>query len=168
MPVLGINFDINDLGILGGFTLIVLLVWVNYSVWHQSTNLNIAFDFAKQLEKKGEAGLLYHTYQNLAMRQVLTIPPKPASIRSSKEDRIKVWIQKVSKLLYALPLTVQTIEVAHDWDTLDLGRLTNPSSTNIVLIAEALFLALILVLTLTCFYIWRRTYNTWKTVAEEI
>lgn len=83
VPVLGISFDVNDLGLLGGVTFSVLLIWVNYSLWHHSNNLKLAFGFARHLdEKNSEASrFLFHTYQNLAMRQVLTIPPRPYSTK---------------------------------------------------------------------------------------
>ncbi len=170
VPVLGISFDVNDLGLLGGFTLIVLLVWVNYSVWHHSNNLRLTFNFARELsgEKPGNAKLLYHTYQNLAMRQVLTIPPRAASTKSSETDRLKVWIRKASKLLYGLPLLVQTTVLAHDWATQGIGGLINRGATRRVLITETVFWVLIATLTFVCFDRWRKTYNTWKAVADEI
>jgi len=168
VPVLGISFDVNDLGMLGGFAFIVLLIWVNYSLWHQSTNIKLAFEFAKELEKKGESRLLYYTYRNLAMRQVLTIPPSPASDQTADTDSIKEWVQKGSKLLYALPLAVQTTIVLYDWSTRQTGWEVNPAGTNIVLFTGTLFWCLVAILTALCFYIWGRTYNTWNTVAEEI
>jgi hypothetical protein len=173
VPVLGINFDVNDLGMLGGFTFIVLLIWVNYSLWHQSNNFRLAFDFARELgaresNKEGTNRLLYHTYQNLAMHQVLTIPPRPASARSSRPDKPKAWIRKVSKLLYALPLAVQTTVVAHDWYTTDIGELISLDSTNTVLITGTAFWCLIAILTVMCFRMWRKTHDTWKSVADTI
>lgn len=173
VPVLGISFDVNDLGMLGGFTFIVLLIWVNYSLWHQSNNFKLAFDFAKELgdketDEKRNDRTLYHTYQNLAMSQVLTIPPRPASTRPTEPDRPKAWVRKVSKLLYALPWAVQTTVVAHDWKTREIGRLINREATNTVLITGTVFWCLIVILTIMCFYMWRKTYNTWKTVADTI
>lgn len=167
VPVIGISFDVNDLGMLGGFAFIVLLIWINYSVWHQSTNLKLAFNFAKKLDKDEPTNLLYYTYQNLAMRQVLTIPPKPATERTS-EGKLKTWLQKASKLLYALPLIVQTIVVGHDWITTDIGNRYNSKATHIVLITEIVFWFLNFILTVICFRIWRRTYETWKAYADDI
>lgn len=168
VPVIGISFDVNDLGMLGGFAFVVLLIWVNYSLWHHSTNLRLAFDFARDLQKKNEPRLLYYTYQNLAMRQVLTIPPRPASDRTPEKDKIKLWIQNISKLLYALPLAVHTTVFLHDLSTIDIGKSISDTATKNVIITGAIFLFLILLLTIVCFFIWTRTYKTWETVADEV
>jgi hypothetical protein len=121
VPVLGINFDVNDLGMLGGFAFVVLLILVNYSLWHHSTNLELALDFAEKLQGEGETDLLYYTYQNLAMRQVLTIPPKPQKARTEQKN-VLFWVQNASKSLYALPLAVQIAVVWHDMATLGIGK----------------------------------------------
>lgn len=176
VPVLGISFDVNDLGLLGGFSLIVLLTWVNYSLWHHSNNLRLTFDFAKTIDDKdGGTRFLYHTYQNLAMRQVLTIPPRAETTKTSKTevnnsetDRLKVLIRRSSKLLYGLPWLVQTIVVIHDWLTQDLGKLINVGATFRVLIAETIFWIVIAILTLICFLRWNKTFKIWKDVAKTI
>jgi hypothetical protein len=183
VPFLGISFDVNDLGMMGGFAFIVLLIWVNYSLWHHSTNLKLAFDLAeelgaKELDDNGRNRLLYYTYQNLAMRQVLTIPPKPASIKSaagkptasetSVTEKVVSGIQKVSKLLYLLPFIVQAIIISHDWQTLHVGMQVNPSNARYVFNAEITFLFIIIILTVICFYMWTKTYDTWRTMAEKI
>jgi hypothetical protein len=172
VPVLGISFDVNDLGMLGGFTFIVLLLWVNYSLWHQANNFRLVFEFAEKIGAKsiaeGNNLLLYNTYQNLAMHQVLTIPPRPKSIRPPNPDRLKFWIRKVSKLLYALPLFVQTTVVLHDWDTREIGQLINREATNTVLVTGTAFWCLIAALTIMCFVMWGKTYDTWKTTADKL
>ncbi|HEV7746299.1 MAG TPA: hypothetical protein VGO56_14970 [Pyrinomonadaceae bacterium] len=175
VPVLGISFDVNDLGLIGGVTFAVLLMWVNYSLWHHSNNLKLAFDFARGLDSQGANGegdqrLLYHTYQNLAMRQVLTIPPRPTSTKpaDTQPDKFKHGIRQVSKLLYALPLLVQARIVFNDWQTIAVGEMTNPKATKFVLAMGTFFFILIAALTVTCYYRWSRTYETWKNVAEEI
>lgn len=169
VPVLGISFDINDLGLLGGVTFIVLLMWVNYSLWHHSNNLELAFDFARglQTDDVGQR-VLYHTYQNLAMHQVLTIPPRPASIKATNPEARKLWMKKGSKLLYALPLLVQAAVVAHDWWTTPIGTEIDQGATWVVLGAGTVFLGMIAALTVTCFIQWKKTFETWKNVAEEI
>ncbi|MBC8031269.1 MAG: hypothetical protein H7Z16_14240 [Pyrinomonadaceae bacterium] len=169
VPVLGISFDVNDLGLLGGVTFIVLLMWVNYSLWHHSNNLKLAFEYARQLETdKDNPRVLYHTYQNLAMHQVLTIPPRPASVKATNPGARKLWMRKLSKFLYALPLIVQAAVVGHDWYTSPVGLEVNWAATWIVLIAGTVFLVFIAALTVTCFIRWKETFKTWKTVADDI
>jgi hypothetical protein len=169
VPFLGISFDVNYLGLLGGFTFIVLLIWVNYSLWHYSNNLKLTFDFIRQLGANEDSqGLLYHTYQNLAMHQVLTIPPRPVSIKERSPGARKLWIRKLYLLLYALPLMVQAAVVLHDWFTSDIGRELDRGATWIVLITGSMFLVFILALTLTCFSRWKEIFDTWKAVAQDI
>jgi hypothetical protein len=179
VPILGISLDVNDLGLLGGVTLIVMLMWLNYSLWHQSNNLKIAFAFARQLDEKSASELkdpteenrvrwLYHTYQNLAMRQVLTIPPRAASIKKLEPGARKLWMRKLSKSLYALPFAVQFAVVLHDWLTAGIGKELNPWATWTVLIAGSVFLVFIGVLTVTCFGRWKETFETWNAVSMDI
>ncbi|MDQ2922650.1 MAG: hypothetical protein M3R52_13695, partial [Acidobacteriota bacterium] len=35
VPFFGVLFDINDLGMLGGFAFVVLLLWFRFSLWHE-------------------------------------------------------------------------------------------------------------------------------------
>jgi hypothetical protein len=169
VPFLGISFDVNDSGLLGGVTFIVLLMWVNYALWHHSNNLKFAFDYARKLgTNEDKESFLFHTYQNLAMHQVLTIPPRPKSIRNSSPGARKLWIGKLSKLLYALPLIVQAAVVGHDWYTRKIGEEINWTATWTVLIAGTVFLGFIAALTVTCFKRWRETFKTWRDVSEEI
>ena len=169
VPILGISFDVNDLGLLGGVTFIVMLMWVNYSLWHQSNNLKLAFSFARQLTPDGEyPRWLYHAYQNLAMRQVLSIPPRPATVKAKNPGVRKLWIRKLSKSLYALPFAVQLAVVLHDWFTADLGTELNWWTTWTVLITGSLFLVFIGILTVTCLRRWKETFETWKAASEDI
>jgi len=169
VPILGISFDVDDLGLLGGVTFIVMLMWVNYSLWHQSNNLKLAFSFARQLTPEKEYPLwLYHAYQSLAMRQVLSIPPRPATIKAKDPDVRKLWIRKLSKSLYALPFAVQLAVVLHDWFTADLGTELNWWATWTVLIAGSVFLVIIGVLTVTCFGRWKETFETWQSASKDI
>ncbi len=174
VPVLGINLDVNDIGLLGGITLIVLLMWAYYSLWHHAYNLRVALDFAdelgdKQRDDKGINRLLFHTYQNLAMSQVFTIPPRPECIRVPQDgQRLKGLLRKASKLLYALPLAVQAIVVWHDWATRHLGYGVSVRGTYIVLATGWGCLLAILFLTVMCFSLWRKINKKWQTVADSL
>src|SRR5262249_50223730 len=152
VPVVGIRFDVNDLGMLGGITLSVLLMWAYYSLYHHANNLKLAFGFAektgeKDLDEKGRNRLLYHTYQNLAMHQVFTIPPRPVSIRVAEPYRLKRLIRKAPKLLFLLPLIVQGGVVLYDLLTTPIGDQLNHKATMTVLVAEWLSLFIIAGLT---------------------
>lgn len=172
VPVLGISIDVNDVGMLGGFSLTVLLIWANYSLWHHNNNLRLALDFATEVGEKdlkdGRNRLLYHTYQNLAMSQVLTIPPRPKTKRIGGPGFLKTTLRSVSKLLYVLPLFVQAAIVWHDWGTKEIGNMINPEATRTVLITGRVFLALILVLTLMTLFMWATINRRWWRVANSL
>jgi hypothetical protein len=173
-PVLGINFDVNDLGMVGGITLIVLLIWAYYSLWHHANNLKLALDFAKEigdndLDEQGRNRLLYHTYQNLAMSQVFTIPPRPKTTRETQApERFRRFLRKASKGLYTLPCLVLAAIVWHDWVTRKAGLRVNPRGTTIVLASGTGCLCVVVILTIMCFVLWRRINRTWETTAKGI
>jgi hypothetical protein len=175
VPVPGIgavNFDINDLAMFGGFTILVLLIWETYSLWHYADNLRLTFDLArdigaKQLDDEGQNRILYHTYQTLTMHQVLTIPPRPAS-KASDIGQLKLFLRKAPRLMYVLPLAVQTTVVLVDWETFNLGSSVSRSATVAVLVYGTTIWLLVIVLTVLCLYVLRKTDITWRRGAETI
>jgi hypothetical protein len=69
VPFFGIAFDINDIGILGGFSLWVILVLLRISLRHQIISLRIGFKEAFACDQEKDF------YQILAARQVFVFPP---------------------------------------------------------------------------------------------
>jgi len=168
----GINFDVNDLAMFGGFTLLVLLVWEYYSLWHYADNLTLAFDHAreigaKELNVSEQKILLYHTYQDLAMHQVLTIPPRPAS-KNQETSQLQLFLRQSPRVMYTLPLVVQTLVVFHDWLTIDIGRSVNSRAAVTVLFVGTTIWLILAVFTALCFYILRKTDITWQRIAKTI
>jgi hypothetical protein len=173
VPVVGFRFDVNDLGMLGGLTLSVLLMWAYYSLYHHANNLKLAFDFARevgaeQLDQQGRNRLLYHTYQKLAMHQVFTIPPRPSSVRVAEPYRLKRLIRKAPKLLFLFPMLVQAGVVGHDWLTVSFGDRLNHRATMTVIISEWFSLFLISGLTLMGLLRWRKINREWQKTADSI
>ena len=168
----GVNFDINDLGVFGGFVLLVLLIWETYALWRYADNLRLAFDHireisAKQLDGHEQNILLYHTYQRLAMHQVLMIPPPPAS-KNSKTGQLKLFLRNAPWLMCALPCLVQTTIVLNDWATRKYALPLYPQGIFQVLIFGTMIWLVILGLTFFCFLILRKASFTWQEVAKEI
>jgi len=182
IPIFGVMVDVNDLGLLGGLSFTVLLLWFRFGLWKELTNLRIVFDRAKAEQK------LKPCYHYLAMRQMLTIPrtlpwgchrlnEKP---QRDKEDLLKrifyetphrprrrFW-SKVEKLLFVLPLIVQLTVLIHDLSTFDLGEMTSPSYALWGLIIGFFFLVLMFVLTLRCLFLSWHTTKEWNRAAEEV
>ena len=68
IPFFGVIVDVNDIGVLGGFTFAVLLMLFRFSLARELENLTLLF---KEAEKRGK---LINTYKLLSMMQVLSVP----------------------------------------------------------------------------------------------
>lgn len=68
IPILGVSLHVNDLGLVGGLTLIVLLLLTRTSLSREIKNLNYSF------KKAFEEGELDEFYDSLSMRQLFTVP----------------------------------------------------------------------------------------------
>lgn len=134
-PLFGVTIDINDLGVVGGFALLIELVMFNIAVRHESENLKIGFARAKI------DGAVPEFYDLLAMAQVLTIPARYHNHRTRH-------IRAAVKVICFLPLVAMETFVAHDIYTDSTGVLLDSLHDNILLITEVAFVLLILDLTL--------------------
>jgi hypothetical protein len=91
VPFFGFSFDVNDLGLLGGFGLLTILVCLRFCLSRELNNLRLSFDVAKQASILE----LQEFYTLLAMRQVFTVP-KTTYITRSKflkiTPKLIVWL----------------------------------------------------------------------------
>lgn len=104
VPFLGITLDVNDLGLLGGASFLLLLVWFYYSLQREERNVAALFQATRDED-------LSDVYELLAMTQVLTIPPRPAASPS------RFW-GKLPALLFWMPSLVQILVLLNDAETL--------------------------------------------------
>ena len=156
VPLLGITFDINDLGLIGGLSLLVLLIWLRFAILREMDNLKIAFEEAKRQQEMNE---MYHL---LAMRQVLTMPPM--------EGGSTGWLGRLlPKALMILPAIVMTMIFIHDLMTLDIGRAVSDRHVLLNLLGSVVCLALVIVVTIYSVLasfeideIWRRYWKELK------
>jgi hypothetical protein len=140
VPFLGITLDINDLGILGGITFTLLLVWFDLSLRREQQNL--AFTFKTKSSEDLESA-----YKLLSMTQVLTITPET----KVGENRIRrSWCQFVERALICTPLLVQLFVVGVDYGTSGFARLLNPGFARAQVSMESGLLAIVLLLTIWC------------------
>jgi hypothetical protein len=100
VPFFGFALDVNDLGLVGGLALLVLLSVYQFALSRELDNLSISFREAESRE----------FYLLLAMRQVFTVPqsgfvPKTAFLRHAP------------KAVLAFPLITYASVVGHDWWT---------------------------------------------------
>jgi hypothetical protein len=157
IPFFGIAFDINDLGLWGGFTFVVILMIFRFSLWREYNNLRLTFREAKDEQH------LEYCYKSLAMQQVMTVPPtlyrdhppqKPAG--------------KVVRLLYLPPLFVQAAILYNDISTMRIGEFFNPANTKISIYMSLIFLGLIMLLTYKCLQLSVKIDRVWDEFADRI
>jgi hypothetical protein len=154
VPFFGIEVDTNDMALFSGFTFVIGLLWLRFSLLRELRNLRLVFLRAK------ESGELRLCYELLAMQQVLTNPPVYS------QDKYKTW-NFIPKLLFALPLIIDIIQIRDVLTFLDIGTLLDPKQKFVFLI-ECAFLIMITVLTLQCIYTSIKIDRAWRGAASDI
>jgi hypothetical protein len=156
IPFFGAIFDHNDIGMFGGFTFAVLLLWLRYSLARELSNLNLLFthqDFGENLKR---------CYELLAMQQMLTVPPLP---NSSVRHRWR-WIPKV---LYFIPLPIYAGQLYFDFTSIfPVGEILGRGKMWLLIVTSILFLVLILIFTFWCIKISRKVDKVWDKAASRI
>jgi hypothetical protein len=157
VPIFGFGIDANDLGMIGGFAFVVILLMYRFSLGREMDNLKIARTEAQR------AGQSREFYLVLAMHQVFTIPQTPRRTRK----RLLVW---APQLICLLPLLVQALVTGHDALTFDVADKISRSHNTLTIVAEGLALAALLYLSVAVFVrIGRldRIWDAWWTAIHE-
>lgn len=129
-PFFGIVFDINDVGLIGGISLICVLVMLRFSLSREIKNLNFAF---KEAVAHGQ---LPDFYYELAMHQVLTIP----EMRDEKRNRL---LALAPQLVCLFPTFVYMLGISYDYITIFWMKLFDWRGNIILIVIEFLcFLAI--------------------------
>lgn len=148
-PILGLIFDINDLGLITGLTFsILMLVMVFYSN-RAHENLALSMWKVREIAERdncfddpdSRANLLYHA---LAIQQVFTVPPTLA-----RWHDIKIF-RKSHYILFLLPFFVQLAVLRNDFNTRPEGFSVSTRETWISLGAQGAFLLFVFSLCLLC------------------
>lgn len=156
IPFFGVVLDVNDLGALGGFTFIVILMWFRFSLWREYYNLRSTFKAAKDQD-------LEFCYKTLAMSQVLTVPPS----LDNPQPRERPW-GKVVRFLYFLPLSVQLTIFAYDCISFGFGWDISPFNTVVGYSWSLTFLFLSGLLTYWCCRLSSEIDKEWEDTAERL
>lgn len=139
-PFFGIAFDVNDLGIIGGMGLIIVLLLMRYSLSREIKNLNVSF---REAIHHNQLPSFYHA---LAMRQVFTMP------HMKGEDRNRI-LATAPKFICILPAIIFTMGVAYDYYSVLFGRQYTFREVFAWSLIETFWLIIIWVLSLRC---WER------------
>lgn len=135
VPLFGFSIDVNDLGILGGVALVVILLMYRFCLTRELDNLRIVKRKAKSIQNQSAP-----FYDVLAMRQVFTIPMS-ADLTPDK------FLTLTPKLIWFFPLIIQTTVTLHDVITFSVGKAIHPGHNWVLIVVECLLLVLIGILT---------------------
>lgn len=142
VPFFGVTVDVNDLGLLGGIGITLVLAMCTLCLAREVENLDAAFCEAGGLGKKKEL------YTLLAMRQVFTIPR--ASIGSTEQGSLARRRNGLAVLMpramYIVPPLVHGAVTLHDAVTAFIGNEVGKVHTQVVLFAEVFLWGIIIVL----------------------
>ncbi len=153
VPFFGVSFDVNDLGLIGGFGFAVVLMWLAFSI-HTERH-----DTAVALQRATELGVLPYAFDLIRMRQVMTIPPTPGSDKPSP-------LRWVTKLLFTFPFLVQLRIFVFDAATWPAGESISPPATKFAVAGGGMFLMIVLVLTIWCIYLSFGVDADWERYAK--
>jgi hypothetical protein len=172
IPALGLSFDLNDLGIFGGITLLLLLIMLTYSLDRQYENLFLSLwkvevlykrEPKKRKPKKQEpkedreskANLLYHA---LAMAQVFTQPPTLARWRPSFVTR------HVTKFLFFSPAGVHALVLWQNYATINYATSLKPKYPAFGMKIQITLLVLLLCFAIVCCVYSRACDERWRRI----
>jgi hypothetical protein len=139
LPIIGVTFDINDLGMFAGMSFIALMFALRLVLVRELESVRTVFRYAH------EFGASQYAYELLAMTQVLTIPPK----YKSRYRPGRAWSRAPMSLIW-LPLIVQSVLFVEDLSTINLGASTSQGLTIVTLLIGFAALSILLILTVSC------------------
>jgi hypothetical protein len=167
IPIIGVSFDINDLGAVVGLSFLFLLLLLLASTYREHENLYLClWKVERALDRShksngrpdlgdSDANLLYHS---LAMAQVFANPPTLARWRRNR-------LYSLPYLIFFLPLVPEGLILQNDLDTAPFAEALSQPATLASLCIQALAIALCLVIAVLCVIYeraaalrWRRTF----------
>lgn len=166
VPILGIVFDINDLGMITGISFVILMIMLVFSISRYHENLFLSIWFVRDISKKEEepiapesmANLVYHS---LAMTQIFNNPPTLARYKAKGS----AWPLKV--VFITIPI-IQGAIFIHDISTIDIGQVYNTSFTIISLLVQVISIIINAIIAYMCWHYVRASGIRWKRVFNKI
>jgi hypothetical protein len=148
-PVLGLTFDINDLGLMAGTTFAILMLVMVFYTHRAHENLFLAMWKVKEVavqkdcfdQPDSQANLLYHA---LAMEQVFTVPPTLA-----RWDDFRLF-RRAHYSLFFVPLVVQALVFANDVHTAAKGFAFSEPETRLSLVGQSGLIVIVASFCLLC------------------
>jgi hypothetical protein len=147
LPLMDVQFDLNDLGFMGSVEQFVLEAIFCFCLMSHRRNLEMIF---KKIgtEKKSRA----EHYDQIAMQQLFTLPP----------GHRRGWISWVPRFLFLFPFFAQLKIVGGDLSTLDIGANISSPETVFVTASECVFSLLVIFSAVASVVILNQMDNLWE------
>jgi hypothetical protein len=160
VPVLGIVFDVNDLGLIAGITFSILLSWLFFTVRRQDKNVRHVFKMAREspIHIDGKS-MLETTYKLMRMTQVLSIPP--GIERDSRDMTLIRQLTRVPNVILWTAVVAQGIVLVEDLATMDRANALHPFVGRAETAISAYLFSYILYRTIRCFQQMRNSTADW-------
>lgn len=175
IPFFGVEFDVNDLGVLTGMTFVALFGWLRFCLSQESINLKLTFAKARSLDTAEERDLLRDCYQRLHMGGVLAMPILLPMDGKAEDQNSPFWHRALNKIcgvaavkLFIVGLMIQMLVWASDLSMFKTGWALNRGGYTDALVVETILLMLSILVTLSCAFFIRKLSRTWKMAANEL
>lgn len=147
IPIIGIIFDINDLGIASGLSFIALVLWLRFCLMRQLQNLRLT------IKEAASQNQLPYCSGILSMHQLFTIT-------ETEEGISQIW-KKIPTYLIWLPLLVITLVFGHDIYSYNYGVSISFLNTMIVYVISLIAVIAVSYLTISCYSLLRKIDKVW-------
>lgn len=154
IPFFDVNFDINDLGFIGGLGFSIILLLFYLSLIREKENIKIAFR-ASKLEHADDYVKRRHFYYLLSMNQSVIMP----HIMNKKGKR---YLKILPLTLLCFPFVFSLCVFINDVSTNQVGSILCNSMTNFEYCMSSLFLTVIVVITIICVFEAYNIDQLWK------
>ncbi|HTQ79565.1 MAG TPA: hypothetical protein VMM92_06190 [Thermoanaerobaculia bacterium] len=166
IPVVGIAFDINDLGAIAGLSFLFLMLVLLASTYREHENLYLCLWRVKKtfLDEKrldhgrSAANLLYHS---LAMAQVFSNPPTLGRWQRSR-------MYYLPYIIFFLPALPETLILFNDLSTAYRAEALSRPATYVSIAIQILCLVLGLIISVFCLLYERSADKRWRATFEFI
>jgi hypothetical protein len=152
-PVVDLDFDINDLGVISGVTFLAFMLWLRICLLREELTLNLAFERARRAE------------QLQPFYELATISQAPLILR---RRRALLFWSYAPVIAYSFPLLAQVYLTDHDYQTYYYGRLFFGISASQALFIAILSVVGLLVITTSCGMAVRRLHILWLAAEREV
>lgn len=159
IPFFNINFDINDLGFIGGLAFVLILGTLYLSLIKEKENIEVAFKTSKTVFKTDYTKR--RDFINfMSLNQLLSI--------TSKYHKSITTIAR--SVFLGMPAFVSLLILIYDFDTREIGKMLDPDVSFFfwTMVGRALFFLIILFLTFFCYKRTKDIDKIWKAEGDEV